>query len=100
MYFKTDEDLTRCIEKSKGKIMVNPYGQVSSSVTFDPYAENQPQNAEDVFRQNIFSFGSVCLTQANEYKNYTSMKKYSAEVANNIIIMALGNEVKHNLKKL
>ena len=28
------------------------------------------------------------------------MKKYSAEVANNILIMALGNEVKHNLKKL
>jgi hypothetical protein len=44
--------------------MVNPYGQVSSSVTFDPYAENKAQvgSTDEVFKQNIFSFGSVCLT--------------------------------------
>jgi hypothetical protein len=53
---------------------------------------------EKVVFPNIYSFGSACLTPAKEYKNYTSFKRYSGIIGNNIIIQALGNTVRHDLK--
>ena len=57
-------------------------GQVTDN---HPLANNK--TAVKVY-QNIFSFGDICITPANEPKQIVSMHQYGHVIANNILQIA------------
>ena len=79
-------DLSDCIDKMTGQILVNKLGQVTNA---HPLIEKNQPDDPTVF-QNIFSFGDVCLTPMNEQKSINSMRQYVTQVSNNIFMRAIG----------
>jgi hypothetical protein len=60
--------------------MVDIKGRVTNK---HPIASNHRPSSLTVHK-NIFSFGDVCLTPANEIKTIVSMFQYGFQVANNV----------------
>lgn len=72
--------MAECVEPKTGQIMVDIKGRVTNK---HPIAANH-QPATVNLHKNIFSFGDVCLTPANEQKSIVSMYQYGFQVANNV----------------
>ena len=72
--------LADCVEPKTGQIMVDIKGRVTNK---HPIASNHHPAKVTVYK-NIFSFGDVCLTPANEIKSIVSMFQYGFQVANNV----------------
>ena len=61
--------LAQCLDKKSGQILVNSFGQVTNKHPLTNV--NQPTNP--TVYKNIFSYGDVCLTPANEVKSIVSL---------------------------
>jgi hypothetical protein len=72
--------MAECVEPKTGQIMVDIKGRVTNK---HPIASNHRPASENLHK-NIFSFGDVCLTPANELKSIVSMYQYGFQVANNV----------------
>lgn len=72
--------MAECVEPKTGQIMVDIKGRVTNK---HPIASNHKPSTLTVHK-NIFSFGDVCLTPANELKSIVSMYQYGFQVANNV----------------
>lgn len=64
--------MAECVEPKTGQIMVDIKGRVTNK---HPIASNHNPTTVTVHK-NIFSFGDVCLTPANEVKSIVSMFQY------------------------
>lgn len=60
---------SECIDKKSGQILVNSYGQVTNHHPI--VTDYKPEKS--IILSNVFSFGDVCLTPANEVKCVVSM---------------------------
>ena len=78
-------ELANCLCKKTGQIMVNEFCQVTNKHPFVDNGVSSPQ----VYK-NIFSYGDVCLTPADEPKQIVSMFQYGFQLANNIVQVADG----------
>ena len=73
-------ELSNCLDPISGQIQVDSEGRVTN---IHPIAPN-PDAAKKVY-DNIFSFGDVCITRANELKTIVSMYQYKHVYCHNII---------------
>ena len=64
--------MAECVEPKTGQIMVDIKGRVTNK---HPIAANHKPASVNLHK-NIFSFGDVCLTPANELKSIVSMYQY------------------------
>ena len=72
--------MAECVEPKTGQIMVDIKGRVTNK---HPIAANHKPASVNLHK-NIFSFGDVCLTPANELKSIVSMYQYGFQIANNV----------------
>ena len=79
------EDMKDCIDKKSGQILVDKRCRVTN---VHPIASAAPP--EPRIYQNIFSFGDVCLTPANEPKSIVSLTQMTNVVGQNISEQATG----------
>lgn len=83
------DQLAETVCKKSGQIQVNSKCQVTNQ---NPLSGIKVAD-EKVFK-NIFSYGDVCLTPANEDKQIVSMYQYGFQVANNLVQVACeGNKL-------
>lgn len=72
--------LKACVDPKTHRIAVNLYGQVCN---------NDPASQQSYSRSfpNIFCFGDVCKTWANEEKNISSLHQYCGVISRNVLVM-------------
>jgi len=72
-------ELAKCIDPVSKQIQVNWFGQVCEDhpILIDSMSQGKRFH-------NIFSFGDVCRTPANEPKNIVSMYQYADQIAYNV----------------
>jgi hypothetical protein len=75
-------DLQQCLDKKSNQILVDAKGKVTS---VHPISEHKKTEGEAIMLKNVFSFGDVCLTPANEIKSIVSMYQYCHVIAGNML---------------
>lgn len=74
-------DMAQCVDKKTGQILINAHGQMTN---LHPLT-SLPNTSEPKTWKNIFSYGDVCLSHANEVKSIVSMFQYGHVISANML---------------